>query len=219
MIIYFLYPKFSQFGIADLTVTEERKRYVDFSLPIMRLGVSALIHKTNADYIESFRDLPKQTRTLFGCIKGGRILKRFYESKDETIRQMYYKMMKTNSLVSNKSEGIRRAKVDTYAFIQESADNEFIAANDCDLTSIRDYSDYFKTEYAIALPKHSPYRSKINFAIRKMEEKGDFDRIKAKYWTSYCSSTKGLLDYQNWFLVTFTVILSFILRQIVILNH
>ena len=107
----------------------------------MKLGISALIHKTNAEYIDSFRDLPKQSRILFGTTKGGRILKRFYESKDETIKQMYYKMLRTDSLVSNKSEGIRRAKVDTYAFIQESADNEFIAANDCDLTSIRDYTD------------------------------------------------------------------------------
>ncbi|CAG2122731.1 unnamed protein product, partial [Medioppia subpectinata] len=52
----------ADFGLASLTVSESRKRYVDFSKPIMNLSVSALIHTTNAEYIETFRDLPRQTR-------------------------------------------------------------------------------------------------------------------------------------------------------------
>ncbi|CAG2183800.1 unnamed protein product, partial [Oppiella nova] len=64
-IIFEVYNKAADFGIADLTVSESRKRYVDFSLPIMNLSVSALIHKTNAEYIEYFKDLPRQTRIRY----------------------------------------------------------------------------------------------------------------------------------------------------------
>ena len=187
----------------------------------MRLGVSALIHTTNAVKIKKFRDLPKQTHIRYGVVKGGRILNRFYHATEETYSQMYQKMMRNipYSLADNKTHGIHMAKISEYAFIQESADNEFIASNDCDLTSIPDTSDYFRTEYAIALPKGSPYLSKFNFAISKMDKNGDFNRIKTKHWTGICNSAKSLLDYHNWFLLIFIILFSLMLSQTLSFNH
>ena len=159
----------------------------------MKLGISALIQKTNAEGIEMFKSLATQSRVAYGTVKSTNTLQKFHESRDETFRQMYHKMVKNNWVAESVELGLKRVKLEAYALIQESATNEFLAANDCDLTSIRDYSDYFKIEYAIILPKNSPYKAKFNYAIKQLEKDGVFDKLKNKYWHSNCKNTSSSL--------------------------
>lgn len=209
----------TDFGIADLTVNEVRSRFVDFTEPIMKLGISALIHKTHAERIPMFRSLAKQNYIEYGTVKGTSILQKFHDSRDETISQMYLKMTRHNWPVDSVEEGIERVKTHSYALIQESAANELVAAHDCDLTSIRDYSDYFKIEYAIALPKNSPYKAKFNFAIRQMTKNGVFEKLKKKHWESVCNSSSSFITPDSALLFIFTILLSVMLASSVCLNQ
>ncbi|XP_054160593.1 glutamate receptor ionotropic, kainate 1-like [Oppia nitens] len=207
-----IFNKAADFGLADLTTSDNRKRYVDFSRPIMNLSVSALIHTTNAERVDRFRDLSKQTRIMYGTVRSGRLRDKFADARDSYFKKMYDVMKVHNTFVANASAGIRLAKIDTFAYISESANNEFIAANDCDLVSIKSYSDYFKLNYAIALPKGSPYLSKINYAIQVLETEGLFNKLKAKYWRTQCNLSTGsyYLSVQTNVLLFIMILLSLI---------
>jgi hypothetical protein len=179
----------------------------------MKLGLSALIHKSNIGYMQSFKDLSKQKYIKYGTLRNGKTISSFLNGNDETVRQMYIFMMENRAkLVSNISQGIDLVKNTKYAFIQESPANEFIAANDCDLTVIHDKMDYFKKEYAIALATDSPYLKKFNNAIKQLEKNGTLAQLKEKYWNTNCK------NYANYYGFNLVVLFIMIFMNLIFIH-
>jgi hypothetical protein len=179
----------------------------------MKLGLSALIHKSNIRKMKSFKDLSKQKNIKYGIFNDSKTISLFYESTNSIISRMYFFMMKNKSeLVSDLSEGIDLVKNTKYAFIQESPANEFIAANDCDLTIIHDKMDYFKKEYAIAVATDSLYLKKFNNAIKKLEKNGFLAQLKQKYWKNNCN------NYANYFGLNFIVLFIMIFMNLIFIH-
>jgi ABC-type amino acid transport substrate-binding protein len=180
----------ADFAIADITVTDARKKYVDFTEPFIETGISALIHKSNIGNMKSFKDLADQHEILYGSYRMGSTYNSFSESRDPTIRKMYLYMARNpDVLVDNSKEGVNRVNNSRYAFIIETSLAEFLSGKYCNLTYIEDKLSHFPRQYAIALPKDSPLKKSFNNAIKELKASGTLDRLEAKYWNNECADS------------------------------
>lgn len=111
--------KNADFAIADLTVTELRGRYVQFTEPFMTLDLSALVRKSIVGNTKSFSDLVNQTKISYGAIREGSTMRFLQESPDPTIRSMYlYILRNPGNAVMTRSEGINKVFTSNFAFLQ-----------------------------------------------------------------------------------------------------
>ena len=176
--------------MADLTVTEERRQFVDFTEPFTLTEIAAIIHKNYSQEVQTFSDLYYQTDVTYGMIVGGSTNAYFQESKNPIIRKMYaFIQQNPGVLVRSTEEGIRRANYTNYAFIGESSSLEFAANVNCDLIVINDTLNEFpnfERQYAFALKKQSKYLNAFNFALNEMNKSGELDELRSHYWISEC---------------------------------
>merc|ERR1712157_37937 len=83
--------------------------------------------------------------------------------------------------VSNNKAGMERVLRDNgkFAFIMEKKSSEYSAKNNCQLIHIGGLLN--EKSYAIAMPKNSPYQSKINDALMTLQN-GKLLALKNKWW-------------------------------------
>ena len=174
----------ADFGIADLTVTDQRKGYVDFTEPIIETGIAILISRTNAQNISSFADLAQQSTIKYGIIRGGATQKLFALSSDPTMKAMFKVMAETpDSFVTSTWIAVDRVNSSSFAFIGEKSTFQYIAGHDCEsLAIVEDPNHTYPRNFAIALPKGSKHTLAFNSAINELKANGAMDRIKNKYW-------------------------------------
>ncbi|CAG2174718.1 unnamed protein product, partial [Oppiella nova] len=179
-----VYRNETDFAIADITVLNSRQRFVDFSHPFMRWGLSGLVRKDISHNISSFEDLSQQTALDFGVKKFGANLPLIHSS--DVISKMYnYWDNSPNSYVfGTDEEGVKRVKASDYVFITEHPFNEYVVNRDCDLTVIPDKDRHFEFEYAIAMRKDLLFKNVISNAIKHLETIGKLAKLKDKYWKS-----------------------------------
>jgi hypothetical protein len=177
--------------VADITVSDARKKFVDFTEPFMENSIAILINKKNAKNIHSFKDLA-DSDIKYGTYKMGSTYTLFWQSNDPTIRRMYTHMTRhPDDMVNNAKDGVDKVNGTRFAFLVESSFAEFLSGMYCDLTFIVDRNNYFPRQYAIALPKDSSYLNKFDHAIRRLKKSGQLDRIKGRYWKDRCEDSKG----------------------------
>jgi hypothetical protein len=182
----------------------------------MNYSISALIHKSNVGNMKTFNDIADQSRISYGSLIGGMVWKLFESSNDMVLKRMFALMASSGVSVNNSDDGIDKAKNGRYAFIGESAINEYIADNECELTSISDNRVEFRRQIAIAVPKGSQYLSVFNKAIKQLVENKRVEQLRDLYWKRNClkdSSHKlvslsfytifGLLLVHNFLLQTY----------------
>lgn len=172
-------------ALADLTVTEPRKRAVDFSAPYLHLHLNAIVSKDVR--INSMDELARQTSVPYGSLVSGSTHHYFETSDNATLRQMAEFMKRTNSSTRSYAEGIERAKQGNYAFIGESAAIEWQAVNNCGLKAIGGWDDLTYRNYAIGLQKNSEWTAQVSDAIRQLETNGDIARLYKKWWRGSCN--------------------------------
>ncbi len=206
--------------MADLTVTDERRRFVDFTEPYMKSRIAALIHKSNVGNMQTFGDLLDQTEVKYGLIYGSHTSRYFQESQKHIIRKMYSFMVQNPEvLVQSYSNGIQRVNTTKYALIMDSAPLEFAAGTYCDLTVINDtmheFND-FTRNYAIAFRRGHKYLAHFNEAINELKKNGQLDELKNNYWVNDCdneldinSSLSLNSSHQYLALILFLIIFSF----------
>ncbi|KAI2811080.1 hypothetical protein RDWZM_002109 [Blomia tropicalis] len=173
------------FAIGDITVLTTRARFVDFTLPFMEFGLSALVRKefVSDGRIRSFKDLSEQTELKYGVKKVGANLPLFHNSP--VVAKMYSFMDTHPSVfVSGEREGVEKVKREKYAFIAESPFVEYVVQRDCSLAAIDDRRKNFQFEYAIAVPLNSPLKNRFSKAIRQLKRNGRLQELKDKYWKS-----------------------------------
>ncbi|XP_044268477.1 glutamate receptor ionotropic, kainate 2-like [Tribolium madens] len=135
--------------------------------------------------INSAEDLAKQTKIKYGTLEGGSTQNFFRDSNYSLYQRMWTSMEQSKPSVFEKSndDGVARVqntKNRLYAFLMESSTLEYQIMTKCDLKQVGNWLD--SKGYGIAMPLDYPHRSRINEALLRMQEKGEINRLKDKWW-------------------------------------
>jgi ionotropic glutamate receptor len=135
--------------------------------------------------IESAEDLSKQTKIDYGCKDGGSTQAFFASSNHSTYRRMWNFMESRKHqgvFPSDNSKGISMVKKGNFAFLMESTSIDYIVQRDCELTQIGGLLDH--KGYGIALRKRSPFRAPLSKSIVELNEAGELQDLKTKWWST-----------------------------------
>lgn len=196
-----VYHNRSDFAVADITVTEARERYVDFTEPFMINQLAALVKRDSFEGLNSLEDLVKKNDespeveglkkpVIFGVLKSGATNYHLSKSDDPVAKKIYESMQETSikSLVKDMTEGINRVlTVPGYAFIVESTFAEHEIAENCNLTMLVDTRGLHPRKFAIALPNGSPRKEIFDKAIKELISEGKIDELRHKYLSNNCT--------------------------------
>ncbi|ESO11012.1 hypothetical protein HELRODRAFT_72217 [Helobdella robusta] len=181
-------------AVAPLLVIDNRKPYVDFTLPFLNCQTSILIRKNFK--LKTIEDLLSQSDLKFGTIRRGVIPRSCKRSNDTTMKILWKRIQRhaPEVMTSTNEEGIEMVRRSKFAFLLPDVIGEYISGQKpCDLINIGPLPLAPKG-FGFALPKHSPYLSAFNRVIRNLKKSGYLDRLKAKWWTPECLSDKFVTD-------------------------
>ncbi|XP_061546405.1 glutamate receptor ionotropic, delta-1 isoform X3 [Phycodurus eques] len=151
--------------------------------------------------IRSFQDLSKQGDLAYGTVRDSAVYDYFQAKgtnpleQDSTFADLWKTINKNNGFehsVSGPGEGIKKAKRESYAFLWDMAVVEYAALTDDDCTLTVASNSISTRGYGIALQHGSPYRDLFSQKILELQEKGDLDILKQKWWPK-----KGRCDLQS----------------------
>ncbi|XP_018522103.1 LOW QUALITY PROTEIN: glutamate receptor ionotropic, delta-1 [Lates calcarifer] len=141
--------------------------------------------------IWSFQDLARQIDVDYGTVRDSAVYDYFRNKgtnpleQDSTYAELWRTISKNNGMdysVSSPSEGIRKAKKSPYAFLWDMAVLEYAALTDDDCTITVSGNSMSSKGYGIAMQHGSPYRDLFSQKILELQEKGDLDIMKQKWW-------------------------------------
>lgn len=141
--------------------------------------------------IRTFQDLARQMDYAYGTVRESAVYDYFRAKgtnpleQDSTYAELWRTISKNNGQdfsVSSPSEGIRKAKKGPYAFLWDMAVVEYAALTDDDCTITVAGNSMSSKGYGIAMQHGSPYRDLISQKILELQEKGDLDVLKQKWW-------------------------------------
>ncbi|KAI9529442.1 Glutamate receptor ionotropic, delta-1 [Dissostichus eleginoides] len=141
--------------------------------------------------IRSFQDLARQMEVDYGTVRDSAVYDYFRNKgtnpleQDSTYAELWRTLSRNNGQdfsVSSPSEGIRKAKKGPYAFLWDLAVLEYAALTDDDCTITVSGNRFSSKGYGIAMQHGSPYRDLFSQKILELQEKGDLDIMKQKWW-------------------------------------
>ncbi len=199
----------ADFAIADLTVTDSRRKFIDFTEPFLENQLSAIVRRDDAGTLRTLEDLvtanelhrselirgthhqaslPTAGIIAYGTYRTGSTFFHLSRSRDPVAVRMYNWMLRhPGALVSSAKEGFDRVNAGRYAFIVESTFAEYLTGLYCNLTTLYDTRRLYSRQFAIALPKGSPHLGAFNAAIRELKASGAIERLRSLYWTNRCN--------------------------------
>ncbi|KAG8000224.1 Glutamate receptor ionotropic [Nibea albiflora] len=151
--------------------------------------------------VRSFQDLSRQVDLVYGTVRESAVYEYFQAKgtnpleQDNTFAELWKTINKNNGFensVSSPSEGIKKTKRESYAFLWDMAVVEYAALTDDDCTLTVAGNSLSTRGYGIALQHGSPYRDLFSQKILELQEKGDLDILKQKWWPK-----KGRCDLQS----------------------
>lgn len=154
--------------IAALSVTEERKKHVDFSIPYLSTTVALLYRDTKPLLLNSM--LANKT---IGVQLGTTWAETAHHLKTD-VPNMQVRALSNNLVLVEELKG---GMIDGVILEEEQA-KKFITMNP--ELSYRPLPE-FTSEFAIALPKGSPLLGKINDAITRLKDAGILDHLQDKW--------------------------------------
>merc|ERR1712055_373416 len=180
-------------ALVDMTITRAREEVVDFSMPFMHVGITAL-YKGSLVSLEQLLDNPNINLGVYCCGSSGN----FFKTSTVALYQNLYQKMLSDpaGLPESNHAGVTRVKEGGYAYFLESASAEYIVSNNCDLSTVGGNLD--SKGYGIVLPQGSPNREDVNLALLSLREAGTLDMLKSKWWEN-----KSLTCKASGFLQTF----------------
>ncbi|KAK1881412.1 Glutamate receptor ionotropic delta-1 [Dissostichus eleginoides] len=126
--------------------------------------------------IRSFQDLARQMEVDYGTVRDSAVYDYFRNKGTNPLEQ------DSTTLRVQPSEGIRKAKKGPYAFLWDLAVLEYAALTDDDCTITVSGNRFSSKGYGIAMQHGSPYRDLFSQKILELQEKGDLDIMKQKWW-------------------------------------
>eukprot|EP00092_Neocalanus_flemingeri_P008248 GFUD01008893.1.p1 GENE.GFUD01008893.1~~GFUD01008893.1.p1 ORF type:complete len:317 (-),score=74.96 GFUD01008893.1:253-1176(-) len=175
-------------AVGDMTITAKREEAVDFTVPFLHVGLTALYKKPMwarrwKAPVYSVEDLFKQNNVNFGvyCCGSSRA---FFASSKGLLPTKINEKMEENPEVYTESnlEGVQRVLDGDgdYVYFMESSSAEYHVNNHCQLATVGKPLD--SKGYGIALQQGSPYREEVNLALLQLREEGVLELIKSKWW-------------------------------------
>ncbi|XP_041113098.1 glutamate receptor ionotropic, delta-2-like [Polyodon spathula] len=141
--------------------------------------------------IQSLQDLSKQTDIPYGTVLDSAVYDHVRTKgmnpfeRDSMYAQMWKMINRTSSIENNveeSQEGIRRVRYGNFAFIWDAAVLEYVAINDADCSFYTVWNRVADRGYGIALQHGSPYRDIFSQRILELQQNGDMDVLKHKWW-------------------------------------
>ncbi|XP_061666508.1 glutamate receptor ionotropic, delta-1-like isoform X3 [Syngnathoides biaculeatus] len=148
-------------------------------------------------------DLSRQTDVDYGTVRDSAVYDYLRNKgtnpleQDATYAELWRTVSKNGGLdycVSSPSEGIRKAKKSAYAFLWDTAALEYAALTDDDCAvTVAGGGGGSSKGYGVAMQHGSPYRDLFSQKILELQEKGDLDVLKQKWWprTGRCDPGGG----------------------------
>ncbi|XP_065316839.1 glutamate receptor 2-like isoform X2 [Gordionus sp. m RMFG-2023] len=149
--------------------------------------------------INNVDDLSKQTEIKYGTLDAGSTKAFFHTSKVSVYEKMWQFMstQKPSVFVKITQEGIDKVRKSKgkYAYLLESTTNDYTNnRKPCDTIKVGDNLD--SKGYGVATPLDSDLREAITFAVLKLREDGDLQKLKNKWWydKGECGPNTGTSD-------------------------
>ncbi|XP_034464362.1 glutamate receptor ionotropic, delta-1 isoform X3 [Hippoglossus hippoglossus] len=152
--------------------------------------------------VRSFQDLSKQVDLVYGTVRDSAVYEYFRAKgtnpleQDSTFAELWKTINKNNGFensVSGPSDGIKKVRRESYAFLWDMAVVEYAALTDDDCTLTVAGNSMSTRGYGMALQHGSPYRDLFSQKILELQEKGDLDILQQKWWPK-----KGRCDLQSY---------------------
>merc|ERR1719318_212799 len=170
-------------AVVDMTITSAREKVVDFSMPFMNVGITALYKKTGKPV--SLDDLLQNPNIQLGVFCCGSSAQFFKNSQVLVYQQLYQKMLSDPAgLPASNAAGVSRVRESDggYAYFLESSSGEYHTSTDCGLATVGGLLD--SKGHGIVLPQGSENREELNLALLTLREEGVLDKLRAKWWNS-----------------------------------
>ncbi|XP_066567793.1 glutamate receptor ionotropic, delta-2 [Amia ocellicauda] len=141
--------------------------------------------------IQSLQDLSKQTDIPYGTVLDSAVYDQVRTKgmnpfeRDTMYSQMWKMINRTGGAENNveeSKEGIRRVKYGNFAFVWDAAVLEYVAINDPDCAFYTVGNTVADRGYGIAMQHGSPYRDIFSQRILELQQNGDMDILKLKWW-------------------------------------
>ncbi|XP_075870794.1 glutamate receptor ionotropic, delta-2 isoform X1 [Nelusetta ayraudi] len=141
--------------------------------------------------IQSLQDLSKQTELPYGTVLDSAVYDQVRSKamnpfeRDPMYSQMWRMINRTGGADNNvdeSKEGVRKVKYGHFGFVWDAAVLEYIANNDEDCSFYTVSSNAPDRGYGIAMQHGSPYRDIFSQRILELQQNGDMDILKLKWW-------------------------------------
>ncbi|XP_019408175.1 PREDICTED: glutamate receptor ionotropic, delta-2 [Crocodylus porosus] len=141
--------------------------------------------------IQSLQDLSRQTDIPYGTVLDSAVYEHVRVKgmnpfeRDSMYSQMWRMINRSNGSENNVLEstaGIQKVKYGNYAFVWDAAVLEYVAINDPDCSFYTVGNTIADRGYGIALQHGSPYRDVFSQRILELQQNGDMDILKHKWW-------------------------------------
>uniref|UniRef100_A0A8B9QRV1 Glutamate receptor n=1 Tax=Anas platyrhynchos TaxID=8839 RepID=A0A8B9QRV1_ANAPL len=141
--------------------------------------------------IQSLQDLSRQTDIPYGTVLDSAVYEHVRVKgmnpfeRDSMYSQMWRMINRSNGSENNVLEstaGIQKVKYGNYAFVWDAAVLEYVAINDGDCSFYTVGNTVADRGYGIALQHGSPYRDVFSQRILELQQNGDMDILKHKWW-------------------------------------
>uniref|UniRef100_A0A665VRP3 Glutamate receptor n=1 Tax=Echeneis naucrates TaxID=173247 RepID=A0A665VRP3_ECHNA len=140
--------------------------------------------------IQSLQDLSKQTELPYGTVLDSAVYDQVRSKamnpfeRDPMYSQMWRMINRTGGgdNVEESKEGIRKVKYGRFGFVWDAAVLEYVANNDEDCSLYTASNSAPDRGYGIAMQHGSPYRDIFSQRILELQQNGDMDILKLKWW-------------------------------------
>lgn len=172
-------------------MSEERRRSVDFTRPILNVTLAALVRKSDFSHSKNLADMVDRTvsRTgvTYGCVRGSNTHRYLSESGNPLARRIWAKIAgaMNENLVNHIFDGVVLVNQGNFILFGESPSALYHAGQECSLRVLLDegqLEDFRAGHYAIAMQKSGGQLQELNEAIERLEARGGMLRLQQRYW-------------------------------------
>lgn len=192
-----IYENNADFIIADMEITSERKKFVQFTRPFMRSKLAVLIRKSSSSLLnnnshghnnntDDLREILQRSKRI--VIKGSMADRYFKTSRNPLV----YHLLPYSIAQMDVAVNLVKSERD-YALVSDNVRLDLIAANDCDLhvitartENVKSFGYDFQLEYAIALAHNSSFFGYFEKSLEYLDETGRLESIIDQHWYNQC---------------------------------